>query len=166
MSNRPGPIRRLAVGAVALATVALGLGLTAGTAGATGTVSYTTQSLTDTNRDCGGSPISPATKSLGSVLMVQSPPFFGFPASLFAGVYVQHATPNSTYDVRIIQEGASGLVGSCSTVVGKVVTDAYGNGGTIASTPLLAGATKWWVDLNNRANFADFMDTGLATVAS
>jgi hypothetical protein len=29
---------------------------------------------------------------------------------------------------------------------------------------VLAGATKWWVDLNNRQDFTDFFDTDSALI--
>ena len=163
MSNRLARRHRFALAGFAL-TLVLGVGLTAGTAGAAGPITVST--LTDTNRDCNGAFISPSTKSMGTVVMVQIPRFLGNTATLIALGVVRGATPRATYDVRIMQEGPDGLVGSCSVIVGKVTTDANGNGFLIATTPVLAGATMWWVDLNNQQNFADYLDTDLVAIAS
>ena len=161
--NRLARRHRFALAGFAL-TLVLGVGLTPGTAGAAGPITVST--LTDTNRDCNGAFISPSTKTMGTVVMAQIPRFLGNPATLITLGTVQGATPRAAYDIRIIQESADGLVGSCSAIVGKVTTDGNGNGILIATTPVLAGSTKWWVDLNNQQNFADYLDTDLVAIAS
>jgi hypothetical protein len=164
MSHRPARHRRYVLATFALA-LALGVGLAPGTAGATGLIPHSRQPLTDTNRNCDGAPVGTPTKTSGVAVMAQTPRFLSVPRSLVALLSVQAGTPNATYDIRIIQDDANGVVGSCNVVVGKVTTDANGNGVGFGTTPVLTGATKWWVDLNNQQNFADFVDTELAEIA-
>ena len=163
MRIRPMKHSRYIVATFALVS-GLAVGLTPGTAGASSPFSLTKQTLTDTNRDCNGTQLSTSTKTSGAAYMLESPRIFSLPASLSLLVTVEGATPGATYNIRIIQDGASGLVGSCDVVVGKVTTDAKGNGVMLATTPVLAGATKWWVDLNNQQNVADFVDTDLVAI--
>ncbi len=161
MSERPTRHRYvLATFALALG---LGVGLTPGTANAS-LLPHSQFPLNNTNRNCDGAPISTPTMTFGQAFLVQTPGIGSIPASLSMLARVQGATPNATYDVRIIQDGLSGVVGSCNVVVAKVTTDASGNGYTAGTTPLLTGTTKWWVDFNNEQNFADFFDTDLATI--
>ncbi|HWS44714.1 MAG TPA: hypothetical protein VN636_02545, partial [Acidimicrobiia bacterium] len=65
--------------------------------------------------------------------MIQTPRFLAPTGYLITLVFVHDATPKATYNIRIIQEGPAGLVGSCYVVVGKVTTDATGNGWMIAA---------------------------------
>ena len=165
MSNRPARKHRYVLASVA-AALALGVGITPTTAGAAGLITISKQPLTDTNRDCNGAPISAPTRNLGFTVMVQTPGFVAPTGYLITLVIVHDATPNATYDIRIIQEGPAGLVGSCYAVIGKVTTNSQGNGVMFAATAVLASATKWWVDLNNQQNFADYLDTDLVAIAS
>jgi len=161
--NRSVRCRRgLAMGALVIAT---GLGFAPGAADAASLMAPSKQSLTDSNRDCNGSFISSPTKTGGSAIMVETPPFHVVPSFLTALVTVRDATPNASYNVRIIQDGAGGLVGSCNVVVGQVRTDSKGNGLTIGATTLLAGATSWYVDLNNAQNFGDYLDTDSVSIS-
>jgi hypothetical protein len=145
--------RRVAMAASGVALL-VGVGLNTGMAGAT-PPSQAKAPLTNTNRNCDGTPATGGTgATLGSVVMNQTKATSNgkFTANLAAGVTLQGATPNATYNIRIIQDGAAGLVGSCTNIVGTVTTDAFGNGSADVATRALDGATQWWVDLNNRSD--------------
>lgn len=130
---------------------ALGLGVPAATAGATPAQKVP---LTDTNRDCSGTAISPpsSTGSFGFAVTVA-------PASgkLVAAVALKGALPNATYDIRLIQVG--GNPSDCDQIDGTLTTDATGDGNANVQERFLSGAGQAWVDLNNQANFGDFYDT-------
>jgi hypothetical protein len=125
-------------------------------------------SLTDTNRFCGGALISPATRTLGFATMNQTWARGKGTAApnLSAGLTIRGASWGATYNIRVIQVDSSGnpVGDSCQTVVGTVTVDALGNGTGSGAARVLPGATRWWVALNNQADFADFMDTDLVPV--
>jgi hypothetical protein len=91
----------------------------------------------------------------------------GTPApNLSAGLTIRGASWSTTYNIRLIQVDSSGnAVGdSCQTVVGTVTVDEFGNGTASGAVRVLPGATRWWVALNNQADFADFMNTDLVPI--
>lgn len=161
--------RRVAMAASGVALL-VGVGLNAGTAGAT-PPSQTKASLTNTNRNCDGTFASGGTGATrGSVVMNQTkaPANGKFTANLAAGVTLQGATPNATYNIRIIQDDApAGLVGSCINIVGTVTTDAFGNGSADVATRALDSAKQWWVDLNSQSDpNNDYLISPLAVIVS
>ena len=91
----------------------------------------------------------------------------GTPApNLSAGLTIRGASWGATYAIRVIQVDSSGnpVGDTCQTVVGTVTIDALGNGTANGAARVLPGATRWWVALNNQADFADFMDTDLVPI--
>ncbi|HEY2640599.1 MAG TPA: hypothetical protein VGI66_12040 [Streptosporangiaceae bacterium] len=113
--------------------------------------------LTQTNRDCSGIRIgAPAAEAHGFAVVIK-------PASgkLVANVVLQNAEPNATYNIRLIQILPDSS--DCATVDGTVTTDAAGDGNANVQEPVLPGASAAWVDLNNRADFTHFFDTGPVT---
>jgi hypothetical protein len=109
--------------------------------------------LTQTNRDCSGTIIGgQQTQQFGFAVVVR-------PASgkLVAHVVLQGALPDTTYNIRLIQLVPGDL--DCATVDGTLTTDSSGNGSANVQEPVLQGASKAWVDLNNAADFTNFYDT-------
>jgi len=141
----------------------------AGAAVPPGLRAQTKTSLTDTNRDCGGALLTPATRAVGSATMNQTraPANGRFASNLSAELTIKGTTAGATYGIRLIQVDSNGsaVSESCQTVVGTVTVDALGNGSTSVATRALPGATQWWVDLNNQVNVADFFDTELVLIA-
>jgi hypothetical protein len=150
--------------------VLVGLTVNAGIAGAAasqGLLAQTKISLTDANRYCGGAFISAPTKAFGSATMNETrAPAGGTSPNLSAGLTIQGATAGATYGIRLIQVDNNGnAVGdSCQTLVGTLTVDALGNGTASVGGRVVPGAARWWVDLNNQANFADYLDTDLVAI--
>jgi hypothetical protein len=146
-------IRRGLVPAVAATALVLGAtGLPS--AGATGMQAHKAP-LTQTNRACDASVIGDTrTEAFGFVNLIR-------PASgkLVAVVVLKGATPNTTYDIRLIQLVPGDT--DCRTVDGTLTTDADGNGSATVQEKILPGATKAWIDLNNHADYTQFYDTAV-----
>jgi len=102
--------------------------------------------LTRTNRDC-----------MGNVVGTPLPtPTFGFSIIiktrsgwLFAVVVLRNATPNATYNIRLIQ--TPNMLTSCPVVPGgpTLMTDANGNGIAFVREFLQPGSSDAFVVLNN-----------------
>jgi hypothetical protein len=146
--------------AIAVLTTLGGLGLITGIVGA---ASPNTNShaqkvpLTQTNRDCSGTVIgTPQTETFGFVVINKTGS-----GKLIANVVLVGATPNATYNIRLIQLSSRAPNGSteCTTIDGSLTTDAQGNGDANVQEPVLEGTTGVWVDLNNQADFTNFFDT-------
>ena len=120
--------------------------------------------LTKTNRDCDGIPppgTPVETKPFGFVNLIK-------PADnkLVAATVVQGATASATYKVRLIQSDQDGVVLSVccappdchSNYDGALVTDSSGDGNANIQAAVIKGAASVWVDLNNQADFSDFVN--------
>lgn len=143
-------LRRGLIPAVAASALAMGVGLPSATA--SGMRAHQAP-LTQTNRWCDATVIGEAqTRGFGFVNLIR-------PASgkLVAAVVLKGASPNTTYDIRLIQVVPGDT--DCHTIDGTLTTDADGNGSANVQQKILPGATKAWVDLNNQADFAQFYDT-------
>ena len=145
-------VRRGVAPLVAASALVLGagLGLPAANAGSSHAQKLR---LTQTNRGCDGAVIdTPQKATFGFVNLIQ-------PAhrKFVAVVVLKGAQPNTTYTVRLIQVVPGG--GDCLDIDGTVTTNQYGNGNTTVHEAKLSGATAVWVDLNNKANFAQFYTT-------
>jgi len=119
--------------------------------------------LTRTNRNCDGTVVDGVSStSFGFVILTK-------PASgrLIATVVVQGATAFATYNIRLIQVVPGNS--DCGSFIngpfdGSVTTDGSGNGQTNVQEPVLAGATRAFVVLNNANDpGADFFTTQLVT---
>lgn len=109
--------------------------------------------LTQTNRDCDGTVIPPVFSEAHGFAVVIKPAS----GKLVANVVLKNAEPNAIYNIRLIQL----LPGStdCATIDGTLTTDAEGDGNANVQEPVLPGVTSAWVDLNNQADFTNFIDT-------
>ncbi len=149
-------LRRGFAPVLAASALMLGIGVDLPAAAAAATPAQKA-TLTQTNRNCDGSLLGEmATQPFGFAIIT-------VPASgkLVTAVMVKGATPNSTYNIRLIQLGGAPDCGSYITgpFDGTVSTDSSGNGSTNVQEPALTGATSVFVDLNNQANPDDFLTT-------
>jgi hypothetical protein len=113
--------------------------------------------LTQTNRDCEGTVLgSQQTQSFGFAKLTKTGS-----ARLVVEVALKDATPNATYNIRLIQlvTGDPNAEPDCAVIDGTLTTDAVGNGNANVQEPVLPGASTAWVDLNNQDNFAEFFTT-------
>ena len=152
--------------AAALAVIALG----AGTAGAQPSTPSPSPSpghatklpISNQNRNCNGSAASPDGTGSGTGSAVfnipgpsgpKAPTQANAPNKLIVDVSITNATPNATYNVRLIQTPPSvnNGAGDCTGVDGTLTTDASGNGSVNVQEALLSGAHDAFVSLNNTA---------------
>jgi hypothetical protein len=163
------PTRRNVRFAMVGVAMLVGVGAMSGTAGA-GVAGQMKVSLTDTGRNCTDNVIISPTGVFGSATMNQSKaPNNGGAPNLSAGLTIRGAARGATFNIRLIQvDVQTGIAvgASCSTIVGTVTVDAFGNGTATASARVLPGATGWWVDLNNQSGFGDFIDTPVVGITS
>ena len=142
------PARAVAAFAIAMAA---GLAL-AGGAQAAGTPAQK-MPLTQTNRSCDGTLSGePTTRPFGFAVIRET----GH-GRLVATVALKGGPPNTAYNVRLIQVVAGDA--DCIGVGGTLTTDDDGNGNANVHEVVRPGASRVWVVLNNRANFAEFFDT-------
>jgi hypothetical protein len=142
--------------AIAIWTTIVGLGLGNGIAGAASSAAQEVP-LTQTNRGCSGTVIgTPQTETFGFVIINKTAS-----GKLIANVVLVGATPNATYNIRLIQV----LPGDpdCTMVDGTLTTDSLGNGNANIQEDVLSSPTSAWVDLNNQADFNKFFDTQVVT---
>ena len=120
----------------------------------------TKEPITNQNRNCDGSPASPNGTGNGTGSAVfnipgpSGPPTqANAPDKIIVDVSITNATPNATYNVRLIQTPPSvnNGAGDCTGVDGTLTTDASGNGSVNVQEPLLSGAHDAFVALNNAA---------------
>jgi hypothetical protein len=127
--------KRGQLAAVSALALLVGLGLSAGVAGASNPNTQTKVPVTNANINCDGSPAQPPGISSGSgkAVMTQTANGGAGTGVLNTGVTLQGATPNATYNIRIIQDPNEANGPPCGVVVGTVTTDAlgYGKGGWI-----------------------------------
>ena len=114
--------------------------------------------LTTTNRGCDGTIIPPEqTKPFGFVIINKTGS-----GKLIANVVLESATPNATYNIRLIQILPNDT--DCQPFDGPgeahFVTDAQGNGSVNYQEAVINGATGVFVAVNNAANpGSDFFTT-------
>lgn len=108
--------------------------------------------LTQTNRNCDGVPADRQDRSFGFAIV-----HLTGSNKLVASVVLKHATPNTTYNIRLIQVVSGDA--DCSVIGGTLTTDAQGDGNANVQERALRGARSVWVDLNNQNNFAAFFTT-------
>ncbi|PYI25552.1 hypothetical protein BP00DRAFT_451988 [Aspergillus indologenus CBS 114.80] len=117
----------------------------------------TVKSLKDT-RDCNGNIIGGAkSQKLGFVNLVKTGS-----DKLVANVVLQGGTPNTNFNVRLIQlkNGKAVECGPCTSGGATLATDSDGNGNVNVQRAVSPGATAAWVDLNNQNKCEDFFDIG------
>lgn len=165
-------LKRLAASVAAAAAPAALIALSAGTAAAqpstpspspTPSPGHATKLPIDrTNRNCYGSLASPPGTGNGTGSAVfnipgpsgpNQPTQANPPNKIIADVSITNATPNATYNVRLIQTPPSvnNNAGDCTGVDGTLTTDASGNGSLNIQEALLSGAHDAFVALNNTA---------------
>jgi hypothetical protein len=155
-----------AVGVAVVTAPAAILVFGAGTAGAappTPSPGHSTKEpITNQNRNCDGSPASPNGTGNGTGSAVfnipgpsgpNAPTQANAPDKIIVDVSITNATPNATYNVRLIQTPPSvnNGAGDCTGVDGTLTTDASGNGSVNVQEPLLSGAHDAFVAVNNAA---------------
>ena len=154
-------LRRGFAPVLAASALVLGVGFSLPAAGAA-TAPAQKATLTQTNRNCDGSLAGPAATQPFGFANITVPAA----GKLVTAVMLKGATPNSTYNIRLIQLPES--LGDCGHFIngpfdGTVTTDSSGNGSTNVQEPVLTGATSVFVDLNNQANPDDFLTTPVVT---
>lgn len=108
--------------------------------------------LTQTNRNCDGRLVDRQDQSFGFAVVHKTGS-----DKLVASLVLKNATPNTTYNVRLIQL-LSGDV-DCSVIDGTLTTDAAGDGDANIQEHVLPGASSVWVAINDQNNFAAFFTT-------
>ncbi|PCC74902.1 hypothetical protein SAMN02745121_05919 [Nannocystis exedens] len=117
--------------------------------------------LTPQNRDCNGDPVAP---------ILPNPSDHGFAnihptgsGTLIANVVLKGGTPNTTYNIRLIQTfNGTAIPGECVFLDsdGTLVTDEFGDGSANIQESLLPSANDAFVVLNNlAAPTTDFFTT-------
>jgi hypothetical protein len=144
---------RISLG-IALAVVAtmVALGLSTGRADAASMDLGQLVPLTRTNMDCFGNLVGTPMNSTFGFALIQE----GIPGTLFATVVLEHALPNTTYNVRLIQIPGGA---NCSVIEGTLTTNAQGNGATFIHETELSGTTGAFLALNRQSDFTDFYTT-------
>lgn len=154
-----------AIAALVMAIVVLaalvGLGLSTGKAGAASPNGNGAQKvpITTTNRNCDGSEATPAGTGPGTGFVIINKTASG---KLVANVVLQNATPNTTYNFRLIQILPDNV--DCQPFNGpgeaSLTTDSLGNGSANYQEAVLDGATGAFVAINNASNpGVDFFTT-------
>jgi hypothetical protein len=113
--------------------------------------------FTQTNRDCDGAVTGgPLTRSFGFANITKTGS-----EKLVVTVALKNATPDTTYNIRLIQivTGNPDAEPDCDVIDGTVTTDALGDGNTNIQEPVLPSARTAWVDLNDKDNFTRFFTT-------
>ena len=113
--------------------------------------------FTQTNRDCDGAVTGgPLTTSFGFAKVTKTGS-----GKLVVTVVLQHATPDTTFNIRLIQivTRNPNAEPDCDAIDGTVTTDAAGDGNTNVQEPVLPGARTAWVDLNDKNQFTRFYTT-------
>lgn len=109
--------------------------------------------LTRTDRDCLGFILPPIyTNPVGFATINKTAS-----GSLMANIVVQKGTPNTIYQVRLIQTPTGA---DCGIFDGTLTTDDDGNGEAEICKTLTPGTSGAFVALNNNLNYAnDYMTT-------
>ncbi|RAH81972.1 hypothetical protein BO86DRAFT_399502 [Aspergillus japonicus CBS 114.51] len=87
------------------------------------------------------------------------------PDKLVANVVLQGGTPNTNFNVRLIQlkNWKAVKCGPCTSGGATLTTDSDGNGNMNVQRAVSPGANAAWVDLNNQNKCEDFFDIGPLT---
>jgi hypothetical protein len=107
--------------------------------------------LTRTNRNCDGSIAGSAmTESFGTASITRA-------ANLIVSVPVLlRGTPNTEYNVRVIQLPSGPTCGPCTSGGGTLTTNSGGVGNTNVIQAVKPGATAAWIAINKKTNCNDF----------
>lgn len=107
--------------------------------------------LTKTNRNCDGSVDGTAmSESFGTASITRAANLIVSVPILFKG------TPNTAYNVRVIQLPQSGACPACTSGGGTLTTDKSGVGNTNVVQAVKPGATAAWIAINKKSNCNDF----------
>ncbi|CAI7653903.1 unnamed protein product [Penicillium bialowiezense] len=128
------------------------LGLLAAATSVVEAVTIKSGPLTRTNRNCDGSVAGTAmTESFGTASITRA-------ANLIVSVPVLlKGSPNTAYNVRVIQLPLSGSsCGDCTSGGGTLTTNSGGVGNTNVIQAVKPGATAAWIAINKKTNCGDF----------
>ncbi|KAK4905735.1 hypothetical protein LTR66_017784 [Elasticomyces elasticus] len=127
------------------------LGVLAAAASVAEAISIKSGPLTRTNRNCDGSADGPVlSQSFGTATITRAANLVVSVPILFKG------TPNTAYNVRVIQLPQSGSCGPCTSGGGTLTTNAQGVGNTNVVQAVKPGATAAWIAINKKSNCNDF----------